>query len=334
METDDDKVDSIKNLDDFDSNNFSSEIKEAAKQFFKEIINNAPDTLQKNNREMKEFKEIVNELWKDPLDLLELFLILSKEAGAQFNRENRPIASEQNDYVFEALTRLHAKACLIGGEIITLMKNGYASGAHARWRSLHEIGVTALFIKERGNDVAERYLNYRYIEAYYAMKQFKEYATKLHYEPLQEDEERNFINVKNSLIKKYGESFENSYGWASKELNKPRPRFTDIEKAAGIDHMRPYYKMASNAIHADSNGIFFNIGLHKSNEEKILLAGQSYLGFADPASGTALSLNLTNVALLNSRPTVKNLIFLDATSILVEEINETFLSVHKYIEDE
>lgn len=309
----------------------SEEFQKAIKELL-EKFENASDILQKNNEEAEAFKERVNELWKEPFDLLEFFLILSIDAGAKFNRENRQLASEQNDYVFEALTRLHAKACLIGQEIITLMRNGYASGAHARWRSLHEIAVTASFIKEHGNEVAERYLNYRHIEAYYAMRQYNKYATQLHYEPFQEDEERNFINVKNSLIKKYGESFENPYGWASKELKKSRPRFTDIERAAGIDHMRPYYKMASNDVHADPNGVFFNIGLHKSKEEKILLAGPSNLGFADPGSGMAVSLNLINTTLLASRLTVESLIFLHVMSFLVEEINEAFLNTHKFIE--
>lgn len=246
----------------------------------------------------------------------------------------RMTAEKENDYVFLALTRLHAKACLVSQEIAILMKHGYASGAHARWRSLHEIAVTALFIKEHDNEVAERYLNYRGIEAYYAKKQYKEYSARLHCKPLQEEEERDAINLKNFLVEKYGESFENLYGWASKELNKSRPKFADIEKAVGIEYMRPYYKMASNAVHAESNGTFFNIGLSKSADEKILLAGPSDSGLADPGSGTAVALNLMNAILITSRPTAENLIILQATSMLVTEINEAFLEAHKFIEEQ
>ncbi|AKB33046.1 hypothetical protein MSSIH_2356 [Methanosarcina siciliae HI350] len=334
MKTDDSDTNNKKNQDYLDLFNIPSEVKEAINQFHEEIINNASETLRENDEEIENFKKRVNSFWKKPLNLLDLLLIYSRQMGSKFNKEIRATAEKENDYVFLALIRLHAKACLVSQEIAILMKHGYASGAHARWRSLHEIAVTALFIKEHGNEIAERYLNYRGIEAYYATKQYKEYASRLRYEPLQEEEERDAINLKNSLIEKYGESFENLYGWASKELNKSRPRFADIEKAVGTEYMRPYYKMASNAVHAESNGTFFNIGLSKSAEEKILLAGPSDSGLADPGSGTAVALNLINAILITSRPTAENLIILQATSMLVNEINEAFLEAHKFIEEQ
>ncbi len=98
--------------------------------------------------------------------------------------------------------------------------------------------------------------------------------------------------------------------------------------------MRPYYKMASNAVHADSKGTFFNIGISEFDEEKILLAGPSDSGLADPGSGTALSMNLINSTLIISRPTAENLILLQATSMLVNEINEAFLEAHRFIEEQ
>ncbi|WP_292388896.1 DUF5677 domain-containing protein [Methanosarcina sp. UBA5] len=334
MKTDGSYTNNKENQDYLDRFNIPSEVKEAINQSHEEIINNASDTLQGNNEEIENFKKRVNNFWKKPLDLLDLLLIYSRQMGSKFNKEMRTPAEKESDHVFLALTRLHAKACLVSHEIAILMKHGYSSGAHARWRSLHEIAITALFIKEHGNEVVERYLDYRGIETYYAMTQYKKYAAKLHYEPLQEEEEENAINLKNFLIKKYGESFEHLYGWASKELNKPRPKFTDIEKAVGSEHMRPYYKMASNAVHAEPNGTFFNIGLSKADEEKILLAGPSDSGLADPGSGTAVSLNLINTILITSRPTVENLIILQATSMLVNEINEAFLEAHKFIEEQ
>lgn len=334
MKTDDNNTNNKKNQDYLDLLNIPSEFKEAIKQFLEEIKNNASDALQENNEEIEDFKRRVTNFWKEPLDLLDLLLIYSRQMGSKFNKEMSTIAEKENDYVFLALIRLHAKACLVSQEIAILMKHGYASGAHARWRSLHEIAVTALFIKEHGNEVAERYLNYRHIESYYAMRQYKEHAKKLHYEPLEEEEEENTTSVKNFFVEKYGRSFENPYGWASKELNKPRPNFADIEKSVGVDHMRPYYKMASNAVHADSKGTFFNVGISKSEEEEILLAGPSDSGLADPGSCTAVSMNLINSTLITSRPTVENLILLNATAMLVNEINDAFLEAHKFIEEQ
>jgi hypothetical protein len=43
---------------------------------------------------------------------------------------------------------------------------GYASGAHARWRTLHEIAVVALFIAQEDNSTAERYVHHRFVKSY------------------------------------------------------------------------------------------------------------------------------------------------------------------------
>ena len=39
------------------------------------------------------------------------------------------------------LIRLHGKAVLTAREVLTLLRNGYSSGAFARWRTLHEVRV-------------------------------------------------------------------------------------------------------------------------------------------------------------------------------------------------
>lgn len=43
-------------------------------------------------------------------------------------------------------------------EIITLMKNGFADGAYARWRSMYEIAIVSAFITEKGEAVAEAFI--------------------------------------------------------------------------------------------------------------------------------------------------------------------------------
>jgi hypothetical protein len=84
----------------------------------------------------------------------------------------------------------------------------------------------------------------------------------------------------------------------------------------------------------ESKGTFFNIGISEPDKEKILLAGPSDSGLTDPGSGTAVSLNLINTVLITSRPTVENLILLQATSLLVNEINEALLEAHRFIEEQ
>ncbi len=62
-----------------------------------------------------------------------------------------------------ALVRLHHRACRIAIEIECLLHAGLGDAALARWRTLHEVCVSAVFIGNQSNDVATRFLKH---EAY------------------------------------------------------------------------------------------------------------------------------------------------------------------------
>jgi hypothetical protein len=64
-----------------------------------------------------------------------------------------------------ALVKLHARACLISAEILSLLRSGHASGAHARWRALHEVAVIADFLASGDSDLARGYLLYEHVES-------------------------------------------------------------------------------------------------------------------------------------------------------------------------
>jgi hypothetical protein len=316
----------------------SEEIRETIAQLL-EKIENASEILQKNNEEAEALKKRLNELWKDPFDLLELFLMLSTEAGAKFNRENRPIASEQNDYVFEALTRLHAKACLIGREIITLMRNGYAAGAFARWRSLHEIAVISLFINKYGNFTAERYLCYDVIESYRALRDYidhpdlyKKHSETLGYVPYPYDEIKKIEDLRNKLCNQF-DNIGKNYGWAAEALCNKSPDFHKIEKDVGLDHLRPFYYMSNHFVHAGPKGTFFNMGLSEKAEGHLLLTGPSNFGMADPGSCMTISLNQVNAALLTTKPNAQTLVFMEAMKFLIVEINKQLIEIHESFDD-
>ena len=59
-----------------------------------------------------------------------MLCFLADEAGSEFNSEFRPSASKDNNFVFDVLTRLHARSCQITSEIILLLRSGFADGAH------------------------------------------------------------------------------------------------------------------------------------------------------------------------------------------------------------
>ena len=325
-------IDDIGNLSVLLSEVITKASKESTVPILNSLKSNAPKMLKERNKELKTFRERLNTKWKKPLNLLEMFLVISIEAGESFNSEYREEASKEEDFVFDTLVRLHGKACLIGNEIIVLLRSGFPDGAHSRWRTMHEISVIGSFIKKHGNEVAEKFLLHEGIESYKEMLVYKEYAEFLGYPALSTMEEENIIQIKRSLCERFGRNYYNNYGWASETLSTDNPNFSDIEKSIDLNHLRPYYKLASHHVHCNSKGVLFKLGLFPLQHD-ILLIGPSNYGLTDPAHGMAISLTQITASLLTLKPNINGILVLQTLLKLEQEIGEEFLRVQKEIED-
>lgn len=291
-----------------------------------------PIMLKAHRKDIKSFERRLQNDWKKPFDLFEAFLVLAYEAGEEFNAEFRKDEAERENYVLEVLTRLHARACQISSEILVLLKSGFADGAHARWRSLHEIAVVCAFIQKHGNEIAERYLLHDNIESFKAANLYQKYYEALGDIPIPQEEYDAIKLVYEQLISRFGNSYKNDYGWASSVLNNEKPNFSDIEKDSGLDYYRLYYKLASHNVHANPKGLMFKLGLLPETQN-LLLAGPSNTGFTDPAHGTAISLGFITTTLITTKPTIDNFVLSKILSEFQSEIGEEFLKIQKEIEE-
>lgn len=326
-ETDPDKIEKVL------AERLPTALVKAGDTLLHELKSRAPEMLLEHLQIRSQFEERLRELWKDPLNLLEMLLVIALEAGETFNREYRPTAAQKQDFVFDVLMHLHARACQIGSEVLTLLRSGYADGAHARWRTLHEISSVAFFVKKHGNDVAERYLLHDSIESYKAALRYREYYHRLGYSPMSDSEFQQIKDRRDNLCNHFGRDFAEDYGWAVTALGKHKPNIADIEKDVELDHWRPFYKMASHSVHANPKAIRFQLGNGlRPSEKEILLAGPSIAGLADPGHSTAISLHQITVALLTTRPNTTRIMALNAMQKLVDEIGDSFLKVHNQIE--
>ena len=277
-------------------------------------------------QEQQEFQERVSDLWKKPLGLLDLFITLAREVGGICNNDLRNNVPSSNAALVDTLTRLHARACQISSAIAILLRFGYADDAHARWRSLHEIAVVGLFIRENGEEVAERYLLHETIQQYKLAYAHREHAERLNETPISQPEFEYLESSHKELIRRFGKSFSKDYGWAASVIKKNRPTMKDIERSIRFDHWRPYYRMASDNVHANAHGIYYRLGLSQTTD-KVLLAGPSNMGLADPGHSTAISLLQITVALLTIEPSLDRLVHSSILQTLEVEIGESFLQV-------
>jgi len=301
----------------------------AAATILKHLKADAPAMRRGRRALFTDFERRLYRSWRKPLDLLEMLIVIATESGEAYNEQWAWSDSTDKDIVFDVIRRLHARGCQVAQEVLTLLRAGYASGAHARWRALHETNVTAMFVAKHGKETAESYLLHEHIESYRAGLGYQQHCKRLGYRPFTAKEMAEMKSIRDQLIAQYGKPFGGLYGWAAAALKRTdqRVKFSDLEDDLQLAHWRPHYKMASHPVHANPKAITFNLGLRP--RQKLLLTGPSNFGLVDPGHGTALSLMQLTITMICMDPTVDSVLTSHVMMPLVDEIGEEFIKSQK-----
>ena len=309
-------------------------VKDNLPKYSQEII----QKLKRNNRKIlnyqrkyqKGFENRLYQKWKEPLNLLECLIIISLESGKR--HKEKLDKKNNNAYIFKksALIKIHARALQISNEILVLLKSGYADGANARWRSLHELAVISFFLLDNNNDVSRRYLEHEIIKNFKELKDYKAHYKKLGYLPIGRKKFNKIKSEKEKLCRTYSDNFQDEYGWIPSSILSNR-NFRALEKHVKLDKLRPFYNLSCDAVHGGSKG-FYRLGLMDNYQYKILLAGASNYGLADPIQNTAISLLQITICLLNLEHDFESIIQMYVMDNYVNEIKEKAVNVQKKIE--
>jgi hypothetical protein len=133
----------------------------------------------REERTLRGFRKRLAERWQLPLERLAMMLTITREFSETVGARLQEEKSQSNQNLVGVLVRLHARACQVAAEVLALLRQGFPDGAMARWRTLHEIAVVAMFIRDRGEAVAERYLLHSTMESYKAMLSYQTHARRL-----------------------------------------------------------------------------------------------------------------------------------------------------------
>ncbi|HZL96663.1 MAG TPA: DUF5677 domain-containing protein [Vicinamibacterales bacterium] len=305
----------------------------SAKMILKTAKKSAREGLEARRVEQDYFVAKLRQRWGRAFDGLALEVELAAEAGnemAQWQYSRRRI---KNPYLLEALHRLHARACLTAGEVQALLEAGFADGALARWRTLHEVAVVVSFLRENGERSAERYLLHDGIDSLRIAEQYNRQAAATGTKAVPKKEMEALQRNATRLCRRFGKAFGNEYGWAAEALKKESPRFADIERAVGLSHARQHYKMASGVIHAGAKGTMFKLGLI-AGYESALLAGPSNAGLDEAGRLTAYSLCQVTSDLLLSHPTLDTIVWSKIMFAVQEETAALFERCQQQLERE
>lgn len=261
-----------------------------SKQIFKRLKRKWSEESLLQQYELHVFREGIEDHWGKGLDYLRMLLTACRDIGRQTLKRHNKSNSKRHASRRWVLVRLHARSCQVTDEIICLIENGFADGAMARWRTLHELSVVATLISNGDEDLAERYILHDSVEVKRQADEYEETQVPLGGNPIGKRERKSIEADHAAVLEKYGQYFLHPYGWAAKHLDLKKPTFKDLQEAAYREGMNSYYKLASFSIHASARSLFFN--LSAIGDEEVILAGRSNVGFVDPGTRTAATLAL------------------------------------------
>lgn len=299
---------------------FNEQVATLPEQQLTLLLKSAPQMLKEHRSLERAFQARSFRRWRGAFDLFETIIVICSEVCEANELEGRQAAIEGDDFIFEALSGLAPRALLVAREILCLLRGGYADGALSRWRTLHEITVTALFLASQGQEISHRYLASFAYQSRYAAKQLNKYADRNSMQPFSEKELADMEKHCVYFDERLNPQFKGGdYDWATPALNGRAANFAHIEEAVGLDHWRPYYRWASQHTHSAHRPGDRLLGMSEAIGVGALV-GASNSGFVDPFQLTAHSLTKTVSAVLLYTPNLDRLVLVKILMILVDRL--------------
>ena len=291
-------------------------VNNVSNETFKKLKENLSAELHLQDSEFSGFKQRLHDRWGTAFDSLRLLLTAAREYGISCLEENEGADEAFDRVIPRVILRLFFRACQVFSEIIVLMQSGFADGAMARWRTLHEIHVTSVILTEGGSEIRSRYLAHQAVEARASMSVYQECCKSLGYRPISKRKTQAIERQFDKVVKQYGKDFAKPFGWASDYLKIKQPTFRDLEKRADKSLMRSHYKFASQAIHASAS--FYRLGL--LDGEDVLLSGPSNAGFVEPGQNAAHTLTQMCAILMEWKKDIDHIVMMNIIVRISREI--------------
>lgn len=307
-------------------NTHSEEIEHiVALSMFERLDQAKEDVLKEHYENADAFRSRLFATWECPLKRLDALIYGCTEICHEVNSEYRCGPGERSAKLNIA-TRLHARAVQVSREISHLLHGGFADGAMARWRTLHETTVILMFIAGGDEDLAERFTDFQSVQRRKAANRYNKYSEELGFASFSPEDLNRFDLERNDIVNKYEAGFCNDLGWAAKALGKEpgvrsRTHFSDIEKFVELDFLRPHYGFANQYIHAGIDSIGFKLGTSFSNTA-LLLCGPSNEGLIEPIQCTSLSLIQATQAIISVSPDDQRLLYSAVLWLWHEKLKE------------
>lgn len=278
------------------------------------------------------FQDRLLNSWKEPIDALEIIRFISADLVREISDVLRNKEVSVKD---DTRLRLHGRVLQIASEIIHLIKGGFAEGAMARWRSLHETTVILVVLSKSDEQTSIMFRDHYYVTTKKTADDYNKYYDKMGAESLTDEEFSEICENHQKVLEKHGDKFNSPNSWASIAIGKGRVSkidFKDIEEASGLQYLRPAYNLANQYIHSGADSIGFKLGLCFTDED-LLLIGPSNGGLSSPIQFTALSLCQANSAMVFDRDNDDWQMFNELTFLIFDFLKTVSDKAHDDLEE-
>lgn len=291
-----------------------------ASEIFKYCTSGESDLKKQDESTKKKIKE----KYKEGIKMLEAFLELNSKISSNTYSKYFKIFNKIEDHIkLDTLISIHVRACQISNEIRALVVNGYADGALARWRSLHELCVIFLLLYDGDYSLIEMYNDYETIERLKKAREYQTYCEVLGLDPLDDKDIEALETEKEYLVDLYGKDFTKGYGWTLNILPEGRRNFREIEKIVGRDPFRVYYAWSSENIHPGVSAQKRKLGLREEEQNCFLTNSHDY-GFVDPVQLMAVTLSDMSLVFLDMEDSLLNKVYAIVLDIFKTELIKEF----------
>ena len=256
-----------------------------------------PHASQEIASERRRFRTELYKSWSEPFEKFRMLREICFEFGSEYVGilKGRPPVGKES--LREVMVVAHSRACQIADEVLYLMEGGFADGALALSRSLHELAVISMFILTHGEEMARRFLSHRIVDVKRDARHYRDFL-KREGEYVEESTDDPVDLKFRETIDEFGKEFKEDYGWAADVFKgKGRITFRRIEDDIFEDNdsVRYFYQLANRSIHVRPVNLYSRAGIPA--DKPVLLAGPSDMGFPDPGRWAAISLAMVTTNL-------------------------------------
>lgn len=159
-----------------------------AKSLADGILDNSYEQLNTEKVSRIGFEQRNYQRWREGFDYLTALINSCAEIGeaaSQHFQENIEVVGGAKA---SAAITLHARCTRVAGEAFALMRCGYADGAFARWRTMHELYVTCIFIANSSEIVAQRYHDAWLLRRFKSAKEHQRYEQRANLREFEDSE--------------------------------------------------------------------------------------------------------------------------------------------------